>query len=411
MHPTTAALDSAVRVVTRAIEPIDGSLFTAIPAPTGTLSFVTDGDGLIGWGEYARFTTAGPGAARQIGDWFAELVDQFDIDDADGIGGPVAFVALGFDSSGPTPDEAVAIVPQVLIRRNGRGTFSTVIGRPDRQQVVPVRSPGSVRYSDATFSVAGFTAAVAAATARIRAGELRKVVLSHDLTATTERDVDERFLLDALAARYPSCWTYAIDGLIGATPEMLLQRNGSHIQSRVLAGTGWAEHAGDPVSATLIASSKNQEEHRYAVDSVAEALLPVSTTLEVPAQASPLVLANLTHLATDISGELTEPALTALELAALLHPTAAVGGTPTHVAMQTIRELEPVGRGRYAGPVGWIDASGDGEFALALRCAEVRGRTVRMIAGGGIVADSDPDTEAREAQVKMLPIRDALESG
>lgn len=397
-------------VVTRAIEPISGSVFASIPTPTSTLAFVIGGEGLIGWGEYARFTARGPDAAAQIGEWFAGLTAGLQLRDEAGAGGPVAFVSLGFDSTGPAPDESTAIVPRVLIRQTPDGTFSTVIGPAEHQQAVPLRAPGTVRYSDSTLSVAGYLSAVAAATARIKAGELAKVVLCHDLTAVTEHDVDERYLLRSLAASYPSCWTYAIDGLIGATPEMLLQRHGSHLKSRVLAGTGWAEHADDQVTANLIASSKNQEEHRYAVDSVAEALGPVCSTLHVPEQPSPLVLANLTHLATDVYGELADPAPSALELAALLHPTAAVGGTPTDVAMQAIRELEPVSRGRYAGPVGWIDASGDGEFALALRCAQIRGRTVRMTAGGGIVADSDPENEAREAQVKMLPIRDALES-
>ena len=130
----------------------------------------------------------------------------------------------------------------------------------------------------------------------------------------------------------------------------------------------------------------------------------------MPDRPTPLELANLTHLSTDITGRLGEIAPTALELAARLHPTAAVGGSPTPVARQVIRELEPMNRGRYAAPVGWIDGRGDGEFAIALRCAQVDGRTVRLLAGCGIVADSDPETEAREAQIKMVPIRHALES-
>ncbi len=131
----------------------------------------------------------------------------------------------------------------------------------------------------------------------------------------------------------------------------------------------------------------------------------------VPAVPRSLTLTNLTHLATDVDGRLSGPAgavPSALDLAARLHPTAAVGGTPTDVALAMIADLEPVARGRYAAPVGWMDANGDGEFAIALRCAEVSGRSVRMVAGCGIVADSDPETEAREAQIKMVPIRDAL---
>jgi len=392
--------------VTRLIEPIAGSLLAAIPDPTKALAFVCAGDGLVGWGEFARLTIRGSDAAARIADWFDELVAGLQIDDPFGHGGPLAFISLGFDAR----DESVAVVPRIVLgRRNGR-TFSTVIGEAEHRPVTPLRAPGTVTYSDASLSVAGYCSAVAAATRRIRAGELEKVVLSHDLTATTEHPVDERFLLDALAARYPSCWTYAVDGFIGASPEMLVHRNGSRIKSRVLAGTGWAEHDTDQVSADLLSSSKNQQEHRYAAEAVAATLRPMCSALDVPPTASPLVLANLTHLATDITGVLSDPAPSALALAALLHPTPAVGGTPKELALQAIRELEPSPRGHYAAPIGWLDSRGDGEFALALRGAEVRGHTVRLRAGGGIVADSDPQTEAREAQVKMIPIRDALES-
>lgn len=405
MSPADAGSPS-VSAVTRLIDPIAGPLLTTIPDPTRALAFVNGGDGLVGWGEYARLSVRGSDAARRIGEWFDRLLARFRIDDGLGHGGPVVFISLGFDPR----DESVAVVPRVLLGRRGGQSFSTVIGDIEHRPFTPVRAPGAVRYSDATMSVAGYTSAVAAATRRIRAGELGKVVLSHDLTATTEFQVDERHLLNALAARYPSCWTYAVDGLIGASPEMLMHRKGSRIHSRVLAGTGWAEHETDQVSADLMSSSKNQEEHRYAAESVAAVLRPVCTSLTVPQGPSPLVLANLTHLATDITGVLTEPAPTALELVDLLHPTPAVGGTPTDVALHVIRELEPIPRGGYAAPIGWMDARGDGEFALALRGAEVRGNVVRLRAGGGIVADSDPEKEAREAQVKMIPMRDALES-
>ncbi len=404
--PATPVGALAAIAATREIDPLVGSLLSRIPDPTGALAFVNGGDGLVGWGEYASLRVHGDDAAPTIGRWFTEVLAGLQIDDPSGSSGPVAFVSLGFDPA----DESVAVVPRVLLsRRNGR-SFSTVIGDPEHRPVTPLHSPGTIRYSDATMSVAGYISAVAAASLRIRAGKLAKVVLSHDLTATTEYLVDERFVLDALAARYPSCWTYAVAGLVGASPEMLMHRKGSAIISRVLAGTGWAEHDTDEVSADLLSSSKNQQEHRYAAETVAAQLKPLCSTLEVPSAPSPLVLANLTHLCTDITGVLAEPAPTALDLAGLLHPTPAVGGTPTAVAMQTIRDLESSPRGRYAGPTGWLDARGDGEFALALRCAEIRGKTVRMRAGGGIVAGSDPQTEAREAQVKMLPIRDALES-
>lgn len=406
-----AASAAGAEVVTATLD-LTGSLFGALPDPVGTSAFVTDGDGLVGWGQYARFSVTGADAAARIADWFRAELDELGPAGSAGAAGPkgeagpVVFVSLGFD----VRDASVAVIPQVVLRRRDGHTVSTVIGPSQHRSVTPVTGPGTIRYSDASMSVAGFTSAVAQATARIRSGELGKVVLAHDLTAMAENPVDERFLLAALADRYPTCWTYAVDGLLGASPEMLMHRNGSRVHSRVLAGTGWSEHTGDRVSEQLESSLKDQREHRYAADSVAAGLGPVCRTLEVPARPTPLVLANLTHLATDIVGELVDPAPSALELAALLHPTAAVGGFPTDAALQAIRELEPGPRGRYAGPIGWMDGTGDGEFALALRGALVSGRSVRMTAGCGIVADSDPRTEAREAQVKMIPIRDALES-
>jgi menaquinone-specific isochorismate synthase len=401
------AAPARIRATSRLL-PVPHDLISIAPSATGALSFLRDGEGLIGWGEHARITTAGPEAATEIRAWFDAVVADLSVSDPVGLpgSGPIAFVSLGFDDT----DVSVAIVPAVVVGVRDGIAFSTVIGEPGLGEPMPVQAPGNISYSDASMSVAGFTSAVATATARIRAGELSKVVLAHDLEATTQYEVDERFLLRRLAAAYPSCWTYAVDGLIGASPETLIRRVDGEITSRVLAGTAWAEHAGDTVAADLMLSRKDLSEHAFAVDSVAKVLRGVIPDLQVPPGPHPLPLANLTHLATDIIGSLPLGGPSALELAAMLHPTAAVGGTPTSVARQLIRELEPAPRGRYAAPVGWLDAAGDGEFAIALRCAAVSGHSVRMIAGCGVVADSDPQTEAREAQVKMIPIRDALEA-
>jgi menaquinone-specific isochorismate synthase len=408
--PTTRL---AVTAVSKRLDPAP-DLLAALARPTGTLCFVRGGEGFVGWGVHERFTATGPDAALQIQHWIAEVTAGIRVDDEVGLpgSGPIAFVSLGFDDD----DVSVAVIPTTVIGTVGGTAFTTTIGpevpgngSSDRR-LVPVLAPGRVSYADADLSVAGFTTAVTAATARIRAGELQKVVLAHDLEATTARPVDERFLLSRLAVAYPDCWTFAVEGLVGASPELLIRRNGAAIASRVLAGTAWKEHTGDAVSADLLGSAKDIAEHEYAVQSVAEVLAMATTDLDVPTSPVPLELANLTHLSTDITGRLNELAPTALDLAARLHPTAAVGGSPTDVARQVIRELEPMRRGRYAAPVGWMDGRGDGEFAIALRCAQVNGRSVRLMAGCGIVADSDPEIEAREAQIKMIPIRDALES-
>jgi menaquinone-specific isochorismate synthase len=429
---------AAVRCVSvPAAAPI-GDLLALLPRPTGGLSFVTGGDGawegLVGWGEHASRRVTGADAAAQISGWFRDQVAALDVTDAVGAAGsgPVCFVSLGFAPD----DESVAIIPQVVLGRRNGESFVTTIGAADPALPVPqpVTAPGQVRYSDTELSTTDFMAAVEVAVGRIRAGIAAKVVLAHGLTASTEFPVDERFLLARLSERYPSCAVFAVDGLVGASPELLMRRRGRSVSSRVLAGTAWPERgiaedgvtpggsgssAGGPgdiavgmhrVAADLMASAKDLAEHRFAAKSVARALQPLTSVLQVPAAPSALELATLTHLATDISGELAaETPETALDLAALLHPTAAVGGTPTEVATAMIAELERAPRGRYAAPVGWVDTRGDGDFAIALRCAAVAGRSVTMTAGCGIVADSDPVIEAREAQIKMLPIRDALE--
>ncbi len=420
--PTARIAASAVTATLDRPFASTAALLSLLPRPTGSVCFVggdpesgagTGDRGFVGWGVHARYTATGPNAAARIQEWFEQVRAGLRVTDPIGAPGtgPLAFVSLGFDDS----DVAVAVVPQVVVGRSAGIGFvtrigpATGVGGSDTSTPQPLRPPGPIRYADAELSVAGFTSAVAAATDRIRRGELDKVVLAHDLVATAARPVDERLLLARLADRYPGCWTFDVEGLVGASPELLIRRQGRRIASRVLAGTAWREHRGDAVADDLLHSPKDVAEHAYAVRSVGDVLSPVCVDLHVPARPRPLELANLTHLSTDITGRLGEFAPTALELAARLHPTAAVGGTPTELARQVIRELEPAGRGRYAAPVGWIDGRGDGEFAIALRCAQVNGRSVRLMAGCGIVADSDPAIEAREAQVKMIPIRDALE--
>jgi menaquinone-specific isochorismate synthase len=253
--------------------------------------------------------------------------------------------------------------------------------------------------------------AVAAAVERIRAGHLSKVVLTRDLIATADAPIDTRVLLRRLADRFPSCYTFACAGLVGATPELLVRRFGGQVESLVLAGT-IARDAGaacDGASAaTLFASAKDREEHSYAADMVRNALAPLCDDLTMPAHPELLSLSNLIHLATPVRGRLTEQR-SVLDVVAALHPTPAVGGTPTDTALDLIRELEMMERGRYTGPVGWIDARGDGEWGLALRCAQVEGNQARLYAGGGIVAGSDPASELAEAQTKFRAMRYAID--
>ena len=255
---------------------------------------------------------------------------------------------------------------------------------------------------------------MADAVAAIRTGSLRKVVLARDVFATAAEPIDARVVLRRLADRYPDCFTFACDGLVGATPELLVRRDGRQVSALVLGGT--APRSGDPaqdetLGAALLASAKNTEEHAYAVASIRDGLGPLCDVLEIEPRPSLLKLPNLQHLGTHIRGTLTDNGTpkSVLALAAAVHPPAAVCGTPTAAALELIRELEHMDRERYAGPVGWVDAEGNGEWGIALRCAQLSGRTARLFAGCGIVAGSEPAAELAETLVKLQPMRDALE--
>jgi menaquinone-specific isochorismate synthase len=307
----------------------------------------------------------------------------------------------------------------VVVGRRGEHSWVTVIGTDDELGPFPAlaaqpeaSAPRNVTFADGSLSGAAWESVVAGAVARIGAGELEKVVLARDLVATADEDIDVRWPLRQLADHYEMCWTFHVDGLFGATPELLVRRERGLVTSRVLAGT--IRRSGDDehdlaLAGQLARSSKDLEEHEYAVRSVAESLAPYCSSTNVPEVPFVLHLPNVMHLATDVAGVVHDSdGATVLELAAALHPSAAVGGTPTKRAVEMIAELEGMDRGRYAGPVGWMDASGDGEFGIALRSAELDGNQVRLFAGCGIVADSDPEAELAEAQAKFLPVRDAL---
>ena len=208
--------------------------------------------------------------------------------------------------------------------------------------------------------------------------------------------------------------------IAGASPETLVTVSDGTVTARVLAGTtprGADADADTAASLALATSAKDQDEHLYAVQSVLAALRPHTSALAASEQPFTLKLPNVFHLATDVEGDLSDRS-SALDLVAALHPTAAVAGTPTDAALAVIRRLEPFDRGRYAGPVGWVDANGDGEWAIALRCAQFAldradggdGERIplRAHAGAGIVAGSDPEAELLETRVKFRPIVDAL---
>jgi len=258
--------------------------------------------------------------------------------------------------------------------------------------------------------------AVESAREAIRKGRLDKVVLSLQVLEVSESPFDLRSVVRSLAAGYPQCFTFAFESLVGASPELLVRREGRSVRSVPLAGStrrGATGEEDDELARLLLSSRKDRWEHDLAVVTVVESLHPLCRTLRIDPEPSVLRLANVQHLATEVAGELSaDPAgptaPTALEMAGAVHPTAAVCGTPTRKALAFIRELEGVNRGRYAGPVGWVDARGDGEWAIALRCAELSGTTARLFAGAGIVSGSDPIAELEETRLKLRPVRSAL---
>jgi menaquinone-specific isochorismate synthase len=399
-----------------------GDLLARLPGPAA-LAWVRRGDGLVGWGEAARLTLpAGTDRFTAGEKWLRELFDDARVTDEVGVpgSGPVAFGSFTFD---PASDGSVLIVPRVLrARRHGRSGLTTVSGAADTPgnagqlpAAVPVTAPAEVRWSDGSLSAPQWEQAVAAAVAAIRAGELSKVVLARDLRATASAPIDARTLLARLAARYPDCYTFSCSGLVGATPELYIRREGDQVTSLVLAGTaprGGSPPEDDALGAALLSSAKNVEEHGYAVADVRAALEPLCAGLSVAPQPALLRLANVQHLATRVTGVLgpSGDRPSALALAAALHPTPAVCGTPSGAALQMIRELERMDRGRYAAPVGWVDAAGNGEWGIALRCAALDGPRARLYAGCGIVADSDPAAELAEAQAKFRPVQQAIDS-
>ena len=268
--------------------------------------------------------------------------------------------------------------------------------------------PPAVSYEDA----------VDQAVTRIRRGEMRKVVLARTIEVTAEREFDPKLLAHRLRAVDPDAYTFAAptdEGvLVGASPELLVSRRGRDVRSNPLAGS--APRSGDPEedranAEALIGSAKDREEHAIVVDAVAETLQPFCGDLTWDREPVLHETPNVWHLSTRFRGELREPAPTALDLVAALHPTPAVAGDPREAALGTIAELEPFERGRYAGPVGWVDADGDGEWAIALRCAELRGDRAILYAGAGIVARSDPARELDETDRKFRAFLDALRWG
>jgi isochorismate synthase len=333
---------------------------------------------------------------------------------------PVALGALPF-----APGEVGLTLPTRVVRRTEEGE-TWLIERGAPAPFAPRRVVGDLphevfRPAQLTERppVAGYEAAVTEAVGRIRDGELEKVVLARTLEVEAGRPLDAKRLLHRLRAVEPHGYVFAApirDGasLVGASPELLVSLRRGEVRATPLAGT--APRAGDPDedranADALAASAKNREEHAVVVRAVAAALGPWCEPLSWDPEPVLLETANVWHLATRFVGRVRDPSASVLDLVDALHPTPAVCGTPTDAARGVIAEQEPFDRGRYAGPVGWIDARGEGEWAIALRCAELSGERATLFAGAGIVAGSEPASEADETGRKFRAFLDSLRWG
>jgi menaquinone-specific isochorismate synthase len=242
-------------------------------------------------------------------------------------------------------------------------------------------------------------------------GQLEKVVLAREVRVEADVPFDRARLLRHLRAAFPGCFLFHVDGFLGASPELLVGRTGDMVRAQPMAGT--APRGGDPatdarLAAGLLSSATYRHEHQITIDMVFDTLIPWCSYLDYEPEPSVVGVANVQHLATMVEGRLSQPAPSIVELVRALHPTPAVNGWPRAAAQDWIAEHEGFDRGRYAGTVGWVDGRGNGTFAVSIRCADVDGTTARVVAGNGIVADSDPDSELAETQVKLQALLSAL---
>lgn len=382
----------------------------AVTRPVGAIDDLVDAlgpDGFV-WSEHdGGLATSGVAARIPVED-VSDALRAIVADDAvqrPGTG-PIAVGALSFDRH---PSDTLVIPSRVIGRHADGRCWVTHIGPP--LEPVPQPRPRPTRFTVRALQAREWwDRAVETALADIGAARYEKVVLAREVAIEADTAFDVRTVLRRLRSQQPGCILYADAGFVGATPELLIRRTGREFESRPMAGTAPGAAATE-VAARLTASGKDAREHRFVVDAVHDVLAPLAATINAPGRPVVEHFGSLAHLVTPIEGSLWAAGRDrpgALDLALLLHPSPAVAGTPTEVALDAIRELEPFDRGRYAGPVGWVDARGDGAFAVALRGAEIDGTHALLRAGAGIVAGSDPDSEWAETAAKLEPMLHAL---
>ncbi len=403
-----------------------------------------DARALAALGCAVELSASGPGRFGQVAAAWRALVlaaaaDPVPGPPAPGGAGLAAVGGFAFADRVTAPewegfDSASMIVPELSLSRCGQRSWLTVnllvhgddtvenaLARIDARLAELVVAPlplldpaptGTYRVASA-MAPAHHEEAVARAVQRIRAGELSKIVLAREVRVHAPVDHDPAAVLGVLREGFGECYVYAVGRgeatFLGATPELLVRREGQRASSVALAGS--TRRSADPavddhLAEQLLRSPKNREENGIVARRIAAGLSPRAVWVTVAPEPVVIRVANIQHLARPVRAQLAEP-VDAISLAGLLHPTPAVGGEPLAVAQRLIPALEGFDRGWYAGALGWVDAAGDGEFCVALRCALLRGREASCYAGGGIVADSDPATELAETEIKLqalLPV-------
>ena len=364
--------------------------------------FVRDGVGFAGRDVAARVPLSEVAAALAA------------IEHVDEVGGvhPVALGVVPFEATLPCE----LVIPRVLVGKaaDGRQWVTTIDDASTDLTVPPRPKPHAQTFTVAPLTdIDQYLAAVVAARDAVRDRRLTKAVIAREVTVTSPEPIDVHAVLLRLKATFGSSYRYSVDGFIGASPELLISVEGNTVQSRPLAGT--TPRTGDPetdqlAAAELLASSKNQIEHRVVIDMIHDTLLPWCSYLDWEPEPSVLSVANVQHLATMLEGHLSDPRPNVLELVLALSPTPALGGFPKAEALELIAGAEGFVRGSYGGAVGWVNAAGDGTWAVAIRCAELSDdrRSARLVAGGGIVADSEPLSELAETQAKLQAMLAAI---
>ena len=370
--------------------------------------FLTSTEGLIGFGEELKLTAKGPNRFQELDGQWKEIVSQATVTDSANLlgSGLVAFGSMSFSEQ--SNSESYLIVPKVVIGFVHEEFFITLNNcqETELQELLKAKPvTEELTFNSGSITTQTFEENVLKAINLIKEKQISKVVLARDLAAKTNNFYPNSGLVK-LARKYPSCYTYLVNNLFGASPELLVSVQNKNVRARVLAGTagrGTDVEVDQAIGEALSHSHKNLDEHKYAIDSLTSKLEDNCENITADATPFSISLPNLWHLASDVTATLKDDS-TSLQLLETLHPSAAVAGTPREDALRVISELEQIDRGRYAGPVGWVSANGDGVWAIALRGAHYDGETVSAFAGCGIVLESDPESELAETNLKFKAV-------